>query len=152
MALVAGGCQCGTIRYEVDWAQVLTLYCCHCLECQRQSASAFGMSALVSRSALKITKGELAQWERNTDRGGRNRAHFCPDCGVRIFHMADGEGEIASLKAGTLDDRTGLDPVGHIWLNRAQTWFRPSKTALIYQGQPDTYDSLVQAFRTRAAD
>ena len=41
-----GGCQCGAVRYAIS-AAPLTLYCCHCTECQAQSSSAFGMSMLV---------------------------------------------------------------------------------------------------------
>lgn len=35
-----GQCQCGAIRYE-STGESLALYVCHCLECQKQSASAF---------------------------------------------------------------------------------------------------------------
>ena len=38
-----GGCQCGKIRYRLI-AEPLMLYICHCSDCQKQSASAFGMS------------------------------------------------------------------------------------------------------------
>ncbi len=44
-----GGCQCGAVRYEIEAEEIQTLYCCHCLECQHQSSSGFGMSLLVSR-------------------------------------------------------------------------------------------------------
>jgi hypothetical protein len=35
---LTGGCQCGALRYEIR-AEPLTLYVCHCTECQRQSAA-----------------------------------------------------------------------------------------------------------------
>ncbi len=44
-----GGCQCGAIRYESE-GQPIALYICHCRECQKQSASAFGISLDVNRS------------------------------------------------------------------------------------------------------
>ena len=44
-----GGCQCGDVRYEIT-GDPLALYICHCRECQKQSASAFGMSLEVKRS------------------------------------------------------------------------------------------------------
>lgn len=40
-----GGCQCKRIRYEIR-AEPLTLYVCHCQECQKQSFSAFGSQCL----------------------------------------------------------------------------------------------------------
>jgi hypothetical protein len=53
----AGGCQCGAVRYEIA-AAPLTLYACHCAECQRQSGSAFGLSMPVPAGAVRITAGE----------------------------------------------------------------------------------------------
>lgn len=38
-----GRCQCGEICYESS-GQAVGLYICHCRECQKQSASAFGIS------------------------------------------------------------------------------------------------------------
>ncbi|MBW4535755.1 MAG: GFA family protein [Pleurocapsa minor HA4230-MV1] len=58
-----GGCQCGQIRYEIQ-AEPLTLYACHCKECQKQSSSAFGMSMPVPRDAVVILQGQPKQWKR----------------------------------------------------------------------------------------
>ena len=55
----SGGRQCGAIRYEVAFEEVLTLVCCHCRECQRQSASAFGMSLILPRSAFRVAEGSM---------------------------------------------------------------------------------------------
>ena len=38
-----GGCQCGAIGFA-SLGPALQLYICHCRECRKQSASAFGMS------------------------------------------------------------------------------------------------------------
>ena len=52
----AGGCQYGELRYEIA-AEPLALYVCHCRECQKQSASAFGLSLRVPSSRLRVTPG-----------------------------------------------------------------------------------------------
>jgi len=44
--LQEGGCQCGHVRYRLN-GPPLTLCACHCRDCQKQSASAFGMSLWV---------------------------------------------------------------------------------------------------------
>ena len=115
-----GGCQCGGLRYLVK-APPLTLYCCHCSECQAQSASAFGMSLLVARAALETDWGACRSWSRPTASGGSLACRFCPGCGSRLFHIGSASPEIVSVKAGSLDRRDLPPPVGHIWTASAQT-------------------------------
>jgi hypothetical protein len=58
-----GGCQCGAVRYESE-GEPLALYFCHCRECRRQSASAFGISLIVPRKGLRVTQGAPKFWTR----------------------------------------------------------------------------------------
>ncbi len=142
-----GGCQCGAVRYEIEPLEVLTLYCCHCRECQRQAASGFGMSMLLRRRGFRLLRGALRNWSRPADSGGVNRANFCPSCGVRIFHEGGEGSAVISLKAGSLDDTGRLRPVGHIWTRSAQPWVHLAAGMLRYEGQPDTDDALIAAYR-----
>ncbi len=116
-----GGCQCGAVRYRVTGAP-LTFYACHCTECRMQSASAFGLSLWVKRSDFAIVSGTPKIWSRRADSGNTLRCAFCPDCGSRLYHVASDELEIYSVKGGSLDDPTGLTPVGHIWVRSKQPW------------------------------
>lgn len=63
-----GGCQCGQIRDEIC-AEPLTLYVCHCQECQKQSSSAFGMSLTVPCDAVVILQGQPKVCTRQADSG-----------------------------------------------------------------------------------
>jgi len=146
-----GGCQCGAVRYAIERTAILTLYCCHCRECQRQSASGFGMSMKVSRGGFRVEQGRLSLWERRTDRGSITRMHFCPNCGVRICHDSGADSAMVSLKAGSLDDTGWLRPVGHIWAKRAQKWLALAPNLLIYDAQPESYDALIGAYRAQTA-
>ena len=56
-----GGCQCGAVRFTVT-APSGTVYVCHCRKCRKQSASAFGISVMVPRTALRVTQGTPAHW------------------------------------------------------------------------------------------
>ena len=77
-AIRTGGCQCGAIRYEISSPPV-ELYVCHCRECQKQSSSAFGISAnLMSLGAIDfgmIVDGAVVMMENSARRlsaeGGR---------------------------------------------------------------------------------
>ena len=83
---MTGGCQCGAVRYKVG-GEPLALFACHCAECQRQSGSAFGLSMIVKRDDFVLERGTLKSFERATDSGRTISGHFCPDCGVRIYHL-----------------------------------------------------------------
>jgi len=143
-----GGCQCGAVRYRITgWP--LTLYCCHCSECQRQSSSAFGMSMRVARADVEIDLDVLAQWVRDTGKPTEAHGRFCPKCGVRIMHDRPGS-EAVTIKAGTLDDTSWLQPVGHIWTASAQPWMAIPGDTLNYERQPENYDDLVTAWQTQS--
>jgi hypothetical protein len=128
-----GGCQCGAVRYVLK-RESLALYACHCRECQKQSASAFGLSLPFARDELELT-GELASYRRATDSGSFTTGYFCPKCGVRLFHVSDRNTSRGTLKAGTLDDTSDLMPRFHIWTSRKQPWLLLSENVAQFQDQ-----------------
>lgn len=139
-----GGCQCGVIRYELR-AAPLALYTCHCLDCQKQSSSAFGMSLWVERAAIDFRGAPPRFYRTKGDTGRTKDCAFCPECGTRIYHVTDGAGVI-SVKAGTLDDTSGLEPSCHIWMKRAQPWVaRALEGAVCLHHQPDDLPATVMA-------
>jgi hypothetical protein len=113
----AGGCQCGGLRYEIA-GEPLALYVCHCRECRKQSASAFGMSLAVPRAGFCVTQGAPRWWTRDTDSGRRLRCAFCPTCGSRVWHEPEGASETITVKAGSLDEPVDVGAAIHIWTSR----------------------------------
>ncbi len=138
---LTGGCQCGAIRYEVR-ARPLTLYACHCGECQKQSSSAFGMSLSVPAASFAITAGSPRHWQRPADSGGTVHCYFCGTCGVRLYHTGSGGNTWLNVKPGTLDETRWLRPVGHLWADSAQGWVAFGDDTLVYPGQPDDMADL----------
>jgi hypothetical protein len=113
-----GGCQCGAVRYEI-LAPPLKLYVCHCRECRKQTASAFGISAIVRREDFCLTHGEPKSWVRVADRGCRLRLMFCPDCGTRVWHDREGvDWPTVSIEGGSLDQPLDLRAAVHVWTSR----------------------------------
>ena len=147
---LTGGCQCGALRYEVR-AEPLSLYVCHCTECQRQSGSGFGMSAVVPRQDFAFTKGKPRRYSRTADSGRVIDGDFCGACGVRPIHYPRANEKVAILKPGTLDDTSWLVPVGHIWTGSAQAWIPIPKGSVIHEGHPDDLTSLMDAWRQHRA-
>jgi hypothetical protein len=130
-----GGCQCGAVRFEIT-EKPLTLYCCHCTNCQQQASSAFGMSMLVPREGFRFLKGGPTAFAIETQSKKNKVGLFCDACGTRLANNSEGRPAI-SVKAGTLDDRADLTPVGHIWVKQAQDWMVFHEDDLIYAEAPD---------------
>ena len=114
--LLTGGCQCGEVRYTIS-AAPLRLFACHCRECQKQSASAFGMSLIASRAAVALTQGETRTWTRKADSGRTVSCVFCVACGTRLWHAKEGF-DIVSIKGGSLDVPLDFSRAIHCWTSR----------------------------------
>jgi hypothetical protein len=147
---LTGGCQCGSVRYEIT-ANPLAVYVCHCTECQRQSGSAFALSLAVAREALAVVEGAPAVWRRELEGGRIIDCLFCGACGVRLFHNPERNPRASIVKPGTLDDTTWLKPVGHIWTRSAQSWVPIPQTTVNYEGQPPDLSRLIEAWKAQEA-
>lgn len=145
---LAGGCQCGGVRYEIR-AEPLTLYACHCTVCQRQSTGAFTLSMVVPREAVAVVAGEPRTWMRRHESGRLIDCLFCETCGGRLFHSPQTNPKITIVKAGTLDDVRRFVPVGHIWTASAQGWLGLPEGTVRYEAQPPDFAALIEAWKVR---
>jgi len=133
---LSGGCQCGAIRYELSDGP-LQLYVCHCTECRKQSASAFGISFIVRQAALHVTRGVPKFWPRPTDTGNTLDCAFCPDCGSRLWHQRRGATDTLSIKGGSLDQPVDLGNATHIWTSRMLPGILLPLGVAAFPGEPD---------------
>jgi hypothetical protein len=117
-----GGCLCGAIRYTTAWPPIATATC-QCSNCQKQAGSALSIISLVRSDTLEVT-GELTVYEDKGDSGGTVFRKFCGKCGSPIISdipAMEAQG-IRIIKAGTLDDRSGLNPQAHYYCDSGQDW------------------------------
>ena len=132
--MLLGGCQCGAVRYQVA-AEPIQVYVCHCKECRKQSASAFGISVIVPVDAFNVTHGRVRTWSRKTDTGGELVCSFCGVCGTRLCH-ADARESTVSVKGGSLDEPPDLADAAHIWTSRAMNGVMIPDHVLRFAEQP----------------
>lgn len=119
-------CQCGLVSFQTPTPAPLRLYHCHCTECQKQSGSAYGTSAVFPTEGIfplsEDLETQLSVFTRPTKEGRTMDCYFCKTCGVRIMHRvreANGQGrENLIIKGGVLK---GLDFNGaaHIYARSA---------------------------------
>ncbi|WP_018692882.1 GFA family protein [Algicola sagamiensis] len=131
---VAGSCQCGQVTYSLKTAP-LVIAACHCIDCQKLSASAFSLTLVCQTDQVEF-RGQLKQWERLAESGNRNQAFFCPECGNRIYHLNPEQPKLIKLKGGTLSNTDVIQPNVHVWISRKQKWLEIPDGIPTFEQQP----------------
>jgi hypothetical protein len=136
-------CQCGSVNFTTPEATPVVFFC-HCTECQRQSSSVHGVSAVYAADFLfplaPDLEAKLTRWSRPTESGNTMHCWFCKTCGSRMFHrLADNEGNFratVSVKGGVIK---GLDlsAAKHIYTSTAVVPIPGDAES--YEGAPDHY-------------
>lgn len=146
-----GGCLCGALRYRVK-GNGLMLSACHCTECQRTSGGAFGLSLIVLRDALELTKGSPKRFDKAYEDGRHKIFNFCADCSTRLWNEMPRVAQIYNVKPGTLDDANKwLTPVAHLWLSEKQPWVLVPDGVLHFDKQPEDFSPVLKAYAAQQA-
>lgn len=135
--MLTGGCQCGAVRYEIAGDMPSTIYVCHCRECQKQTASAFGMSLPVASENFRLTEGSLSHWTRPADSGATVDCAFCPTCGTRVWHASTAAPGQLRVRGGSLDTPLDLGSAVHIWTTRKLDGVSIPDGAKTFPAQPE---------------
>src|SRR4029078_9810986 len=72
MTVREGGCSCGAVRYRLASAPMF-VHCCHCLNCQRQTGSAFVINLLMEADRVELLAGEPQPVDAPRDDGSTQR-------------------------------------------------------------------------------
>lgn len=116
---VEGGCQCGAVRYRLN-APPLSVYNCHCKDCQRFSGAAWSMSMIVKTDDFAVS-GQTVHYDKRAESGNVIRMHFCANCHGWLWNDPPAGG-IKVVRAGSLDDLDWAVPVGNIWTDSRAKW------------------------------
>ena len=99
----------------------LFVHCCHCLNCQRQTGSAFVINLLVEADCVKVLSGEPQPVDTPRDDGSVQRVFRCPSCQVAVFSEY-GWPELLFVRVGTLDEPSAVRPDVHIFARSRVPW------------------------------
>ncbi len=131
-----GGCACGAIRYTIK-SEPLISYLCHCTECQKRTASAFGLNLQITSDNLIIDKGTPKERTRKGDSGNELTINFCGDCGTTLFSAPHARPNIRVMYCGSLDDPAWVPVKLNIWTKSALPWVYLDPSLPDEPGQPD---------------
>jgi hypothetical protein len=115
-----GCCSCGEIRYRLT-SEPLFTHCCHCLNCQRQTGSAFVINVLIEADRVELLAGEPQPVDVPRGDGSRQRIFRCPNCQVAVYSEY-GRPEVRFVRAGTLDRPLDVAPDVHIFTRSKLGW------------------------------
>jgi hypothetical protein len=115
-----GGCSCGEVRYRLT-SDPLFIHCCHCLNCQKQTGSAFVVNLLIEADRVELLAGEPRQVDVPRDDGSMQQIFRCATCQVAVYSTY-GRAEVRFVRGGTLDDPSTVTPDVHIYTRTKLPW------------------------------
>jgi hypothetical protein len=121
MAPFSGECSCGTVRCRL-MSEPMFVHCCHCLDCQRQTGSAFVLNALIEADRVEVLSGDTQGYPQPTSSGRPHIIQRCVACGTALWSNYGGLTKLRFVRVGTLDEPSALKPDVHIYTRSKQPW------------------------------
>jgi hypothetical protein len=115
-----GKCACGAVRYQLT-STPLFVNCCHCLNCQRQTGSAFVINILIENDRVKLLNGTPVAVDVPRDDGSTQKIFRCPTCQVAVWSFYT-RPNLCFVRAGTLDVPSAVKPDAHIFVRSKLPW------------------------------
>jgi hypothetical protein len=131
-----GGCSCGEVRYRLT-SEPLFTHCCHCLNCQRQTGSAFVINLLIEADRVELLAGAPQPVDVPRDDGSTQRIFRCPTCQVAVYSQY-GRPEVRFVRGGTLDDPAQVAPDVHIFTRSKLSWVALPESVPAFEVYYDT--------------
>lgn len=123
---LTGKCLCGRVRYESELPTTF-MGKCYCLDCSNESGTGHITTVAVPDAGLTVT-GTLSEYRKTSDDGFGLTKFFCTHCGSTLFTRPEKLNGLVVIRAGTLDDRSVIEPQLQMYVSRAPAWDRPDET------------------------
>ena len=117
---MTGGCSCGAVRYRLT-SVPLFVHCCHCLNCQQQTGSAFVINILIETDRVELSGEEPHAVSVPRSGGKKQKVWRCPTCQVAVYSEYTSP-HVRFVRAGTLDEPSAVAPDVHIFTRSKLPW------------------------------
>ena len=132
--MIGGGCHCGSVRFEVEGAPVLSAIC-HCADCRRCSGAPVLAIGLFAAAAFRWTQGRARVYASSE----HTRRYFCEACGAGLAYTNDvllpG---IVDIRLAALDDPEAFPPSDQLQTSEALSWMSTAHALIAHPGYPPT--------------
>jgi hypothetical protein len=119
--MTSGQCACGAVRFTLR-DQPMFVNCCHCLDCQRQTGSAFVINALIETERIELAAVAPEAVRMPTDSGRPHDIYRCPTCKVAVWSDYGGRPKLRFVRVGTLVQPHPIRPDAHIYTRTKLPW------------------------------
>lgn len=143
---LSGSCRCGAVTIEITAAPIMTA-ACHCRGCQKMSASAFSVTALIPTEGFRVTAGTPV---KGGAKGTQLDHMCCPACFTWMFTRIHGVSEFVNVRPTMFDDAEWAAPFIETVTKEKLSWaVTPARHS--YEGfpPPAEYPALLAEYAAR---
>ncbi len=116
----AASCACGAFKITTVGEPVRVHACC-CLNCQKETGSAFSYSAFFPEAAVTVD-GDFNRWGQDMGSGQGGENWFCPTCGTRVALYMEGLPGVLGISVGCFAEPSFPAPQTIFWWKRHHRW------------------------------
>jgi len=130
---LAGGCQCGAVRYTVS-GEPQHSSLCHCEGCRRSAGAPVVGWAAFAAADFALTQGEPVTY--NSSRAAMRS--FCGVCGTGLFYRnAEFLPGIVDIQSATLDEPERMPAHEHIQVAERLSWMATAHKLPAFERFPE---------------
>jgi hypothetical protein len=137
---------CGQVRLKVSSPPIITM-ACHCKGCQKLSASAFSLTAMIPNEGFEVTKGEPAIGALR----GASQYFYCPNCLNWLFTRPAGMDTFVNVRPTMFDIPAWSTPFMESFAAEKLPWVTISaKHSFDRFPAPDQYGMLIAEYAAQS--
>ncbi len=142
MLPIEGACMCGECRMRISVPPIITM-ACHCRGCQKLSASAFSLTAMIPSEAFEVIKGEPVVGALH----GASQYFYCPHCLNWLFTRPAGMDMFVNIRPTLFDAAAWSTPFIETCVSEKLPWARTSAKHSFDQYPPaERYGALMAEY------
>jgi hypothetical protein len=124
------------VRYRLA-SEPMFVHCCHCLNCQRHTGSAFVINLLIEADRVEHLGGAPEPITMPLDGGSPNQIFRCSDCRVALWSVYGNRPQVLFVRGGTLEEPAAVTPDVHIYTRSKLPWVRLDESVPAFEAYYD---------------
>lgn len=138
---IAGACMCGRVKVRVSAPPIITM-ACHCRGCQKLTASAFSLTAMIPAEGFAVVSGETRVGALH----GANPYIYCAHC-LNWLYTELSSAPFVNVRPSLFDAPEWAVPFVESYVSEKLPWATtPAKHSFPQFPAPEQYGPLMAAY------